>query len=220
MWKVYVSGDAHQALKDYISGMGWQLVTVRDQPSLGAGVSSHPDLMMCKLGVYPGSPLVTADPVPSGAYPANASYCALALDRYFIHRLDITAPPLLRAADGLGLHMVNVRQGYARCGALPVDGNSVITSDPGIARVLSGLGDVDVLVISPGHVELPGFPYGFIGGTAGRLGGTIVFNGDIDRHPDGGAIRSFISSRGLSVKSFPGLPLVDIGSIIVSGPEI
>jgi len=74
--------------------------------------------------------------------------------------------------------------------------------------------DVEVLTVREGHVLLPGFDTGFIGGASGRVGDEIIFNGDLSAHPDFEKIRDFIQCRGLKVRYFPGLPLTDIGSII------
>ena len=44
---------------------------------------------------------------------------------------------------------------------------------------------IDVLLIRPGYIELPGYPYGFIGGTNGNLSkDIIVFSGSLKEHPD------------------------------------
>ena len=74
---------------------------------------------------------------------------------------------------------------------------------------------MSVLKIRPGQVLLPGYAYGFLGGTSGRIGDKIVFNGDLSAHPDFNVISAFIESRGLSCVYFKDYPLTDIGSIIV-----
>ena len=73
---------------------------------------------------------------------------------------------------------------------------------------------LNVLKVTPGHVLLPGYSEGFIGGTAGRVGDEILFNGDLSAHPDFGAIRDFIRERGLGLKYFDDCQLTDIGSVI------
>jgi hypothetical protein len=94
-----------------------------------------------------------------------------------------------------------------------VDEDSIITYDRGIAKAAEAAG-INVLTVDPGHVELPGYDTGFIGGTSGRVGDEIIFNGDLSAHPDCQAIRQFIEERGLKVRYFSGYPLRDIGSII------
>ena len=65
-----------------------------------------------------------------------------------------------------------------------------------------------------GHVLLPGYDEGFIGGASGRVGDEVIFHGDLAAHPDFRGIVSFIESRGLRVKYFGGFALTDIGGII------
>jgi hypothetical protein len=78
---------------------------------------------------------------------------------------------------------------------------------------------MDVLMITPGHILLPGYDTGFIGGASGRIGDTVIFNGDLSAHPDSDRIIRFIEDRGLKVRWFPEWPLKDIGSIISIYPE-
>ena len=106
-----------------------------------------------------------------------------------------------------------MKQGYACCSIVPVDEDSIITADRGIARAAEAAG-IKVLTVEAGHVELPGYDTGFLGGTSGRVGDEILFNGDLSSHPDFEAIKDFIGSRGLKIKYFEGYPLRDIGSII------
>lgn len=218
MSAVYLSENAFPALTAHLRAAGRRVVPVAAEPRLGRGVAAHADLRLCALGAGPRAPLFRAELSELGAeYPANARVCALVLGGFFIHRLGITLPRLLAAAKALGLAPVNVRQGYARCACVPLDGGAAVTSDPGVARALRALPGTAVLEIRPGFVALPGFAYGFLGGACGRVGDEVVFNGDLSAHPDGAAVVEFIRSRGLTPRYFPGLPLTDIGSVIESG---
>ena len=87
-------------------------------------------------------------------------------------------------------------------------------TDPGIFRALSNFPELDVLKVREGHVALPGFDHGFLGGASGLVGGELVFNGDLSAHPDFHLIEDFVISRGAGLKYFPGEPLSDTGSII------
>ena len=75
---------------------------------------------------------------------------------------------------------------------------------------------ISVLLIEPGHINLPGYNTGFIGGCTGLdfIHNELIFNGDLSLHPDGDRIREFVESHGVTIKDFPGRPLTDIGSII------
>lgn len=140
--------------------------------------------------------------------------CALVLDGLLMHRLDITDKGILQYCRERHFREIYVRQGYTRCSCVPVDGQSLITSDPGILTALSRVPEIDVLKVRPGHVSLPGYTQGFLGGCAGRVGDEVLFNGDLSRHPDYLEIRKFIESRGLKVRFFAGYGLTDIGSIL------
>ena len=172
----------------------------------------HPDLLLCKLGVSDAAPLFRGDPARlSPVYPGDVLYNACCTGRYFIHNLKYTAPELLAAAGGS--LPVQVPQGYAKCSIVCVDETSIITYDAGITKACLAAG-LNVLQITPGHVRLPGYPTGFLGGAGGRVGREILFNGDLSAHPDCAAIRDFIESRGLSCVHFPDYPLTDVGSIL------
>ena len=206
---VYVSERAPDCVAEYLRGRGND-VTIVTAGIAGGAVASHADLHMCSIG---GRLIFKEDGEPGDKYPENAAFCAVALDRYFIHNLKITSPRLLSAAESAGLTKVHVNQGYTKCSCAVVDGRSIITSDNGIIKALEPLGDVDVLRISPGHIALPGHEYGFIGGACGRVDDELVFCGDISAHPDFGRISDFARKRGVRLKWFD-FPLTDIGTIM------
>jgi len=215
MKRVVISDNTYPAITEYLVSMGYETSPVSPAGKVHPAMASHPDIYMCKLGASPESPVffgkaenLTPD------YPGDARYNALCVGKYFIHNLKCTDPDLLKAALERGLTPIDVRQGYAKCSAVSVDDKSIITSDIGIKTALSAQGDIEVLTVAPGHVSLPGFPSGFLGGASGRVGNEIVFCGDLSLHPDCERMRDFIEARGLGVKDFIGLPLLDVGTII------
>ena len=146
-------------------------------------------------------------------YPYTVSFNGVMLGKYFIHNLNYTASAILEDMKKKKKILIHVRQGYTRCSALPIDDSSLITSDAGIAKAVVPHG-IDVCLIRPGFVSLPGQLYGFIGGTAGRVKDTIYFTGDISKHPDYEKIKSFIYAKGLHIAYVPDRPLMDVGSIL------
>ena len=209
---IYISENAPRCVAEYLESRGYAVKTVAAGPAGGA-VAPHADLYMCRVG---GRMIFAKDGEVGSEYPRNAAFCAVSLDRYFIHNMKITSPRLKAAAEMAGLEPVHVNQGYAKCSCAVVDGRSIITSDMGVWKAIEKLGDVDVLLISPGHIALPGHEYGFIGGACGNVGDELVFCGDITAHPDFERIREFAKARGVSLKWFD-FPLTDIGTIIDSG---
>lgn len=201
---------------EYLKSRGFLLSVVGDdlKPAENTAfpVSCHPDIMYCHLDngkVFHGNPAQLGP-----LYPADCIYNACSTGKFFIHNLKITDPSLLALAEDSGLIKIHVSQGYTRCSALPVDENSIITYDQGIARACREQNGPDVLLVHPRHVQLPGYNCGFIGGTGGRVGNEIVFNGDLSAHPDFEAIKDFIQERGLGLIFFKDEPLTDIGSVI------
>lgn len=169
---------------------------------------AHADMQLC---IIADKTIKARSPLPD-SYPGCAAYNALVLGRYFLHRLDITAPELLSAAKEAGLELINVKQGYTKCACVIVDENSIITADRGIARALDG--KADVLLINSGHVKLDGYEYGFLGGASGLINGTLFFCGSLEQHPDYAKIKNFVHSRGIKISDVPSLELTDIGSFI------
>ena len=211
---IYVSPLTGSPLINALKKQGFAVEFTAAAQNLHPSVAAHPDMLMCKLGAAPESELVFADlSLLTRDYPGDARYNAICLDRYFVHRLDITAPKLLKKASEHGLELINVRQGYTKCSSVVVDGKSIITADNGVASALEKLPGMDVLRVRPGYVMLPGFATGFIGGASGRIGNEVWFNGDITAHPDHSAIRSFIEERGLGIRWFD-YELEDVGSLI------
>ncbi len=158
-------------------------------------------------------------------YPYDVPYNAAVTERFFIHNTEYTAPALYDLARACGMEIIRVRQGYARCSCVIAGPDAVITADRGIASAVetynsmldeegSDEGRLDCLLIEPGHVKLPGYKYGFIGGTSGLVENRVYFNGDLSEHPDCGRICRFITEHGMTPVWYPGEPLVDIGSIM------
>lgn len=206
---------AHSAVIDYLLAMGHIVVKLTRNDIVYEQICSHPDIFMCKMGTTPSSDVVFANYNEIGKkYPNNITYNAVCLEKYFIHNLSYCSGRLLEYVKKAGLTTVNVRQGYTKCSCVAVSGNSLITADKGIADKLSSCSNIDVLMISPGHVALPGFDYGFLGGASGCVDNEVIFNGDLSSHPDYQKIVEFIYSHGKKVKYFPNLPLTDIGTII------
>lgn len=196
-------------MKEYLNKQGFRIHLVRATNRTYAPVSSHPDMYMCSLG--PGRPVFFGNPGELGcSYPENILFNAACTGRFLIHNLNYTSPSLLKAAGDV--RRIHVPQGYAKCNIVIVDEASIITSDQGIFRACRH--ELDVLLIRPGFVRLRGFPYGFLGGTSGRIGSSLLFNGNLSAHPDFKKITAFIQSRNLEPVYFPQYELEDIGSIV------
>lgn len=215
MNKTYISKDAHRRVKEYLETIGRDVQLVETEGVVDKRISNHPDVWLCKMGIGDDAPVYLASEEDLGMdYPAHASYNAACTGKYFIHNLSITAPALLEIAKEMGMTFIDIAQGYGKCSIAIVDENAIITYDNGIARACESHPDLKVLVIQPGNIKLVGFDTGFIGGTCGRVGNEIIFNGALDKHPDFAKIVDFIEERGLAARWFSEYPLTDIGSIL------
>ena len=244
MPKIFISDCTESRLQDYFVNKGYDLFRILSSGAVQEPVSCHPDMFMCRLGISNGSPVVvcpdiewmdgsgihhdissisacaeSSHPYIHGSvhlcreYPHDIAYNAACTGRFFIHNLKYTDPVLLETAKDLGMILIDVRQGYAKCSTVIVDSDSIITYDRGLGRSCSDAG-IDVLTVAPGHVKLPGFDSGFIGGACGRIDKEVIFNGNLEDHPDFHAIIQFIHNKGLEVKWFREWPLTDTGSFI------
>lgn len=210
MNKVYISKFADNRIQEYLKDCGNQVILVDSMAKIDPAINCHPDIYICHLGksLFQGSPSrLKYD------YPGHAIYNGCSTGKFFIHNLKITDKDLLNEVDKTGLTKVHVAQGYAKCNIVVVDESSIITSDLGIAKAATNAG-LEVLIIEPKQVLLDGYPYGFIGGASGKIGNTIIFNGNLSAHSDYLKIKEFIERRGLNIKYFEDYPLTDIGSII------
>ena len=143
-----------------------------------------------------------------GVYPQDAALCAAIVGGHAFHH----RPFSVLSEDP---RLIHVKQGYAKCAVCPVTENSAITSDAGIAAAMQNAG-IDVLQISPGYIQLPGFNEGFIGGSAFKLSPEVLaFTGSFDEHPDAEGILRFISKQGVRAEILTDHPIFDIGSAVV-----
>ena len=75
-----------------------------------------------------------------------------------------------------------------------IDNIAIITADYPMYRILS-INGIDVLLVSPGYIDLKGYSYGFMGGATGNLSEDVVlFSGNFDTHPDKNKIFNFVKN--------------------------
>ena len=196
-------------------------------------ISCHPDIYFFKLdektlvhapsiteeALEPlresGLDLIKGEDDPRGPYPGTVRYNAARTGGAVFAGEEYIDPVVMGRVKKKGLKMVNVPQGYARCSTLAVSDDAIITSDEGVASA-ARLEGLKVLEIAPGSISLPGEKTGFIGGAGGRCpDGTVVFLGDIDLHPEGDKIKTFLKERRVRCIGIKGLPLYDAGGLFI-----
>ncbi len=151
-------------------------------------------------------------------YPENILLNFLFIGNTLYGKLSAIDKNLLDYCSENNIKTINVNQGYARCATLVLNNNAAITSDASIEKALRTNG-VEVLVISQGNIALDGYNYGFIGGASGKIDrNTIVFFGNITRHPDFALINAFCKKHNTEIKILcNNMPVTDIGGIVNIG---
>lgn len=217
-----------------IRAWGHEVILLPPSPRLPAPVASHPDMLLFhtndilitdrayytehakaeldSICQYSGLTLQLTDDTISSCYPEDIRFNALPVGKYlFCHATHISSA-IRDWANRNECIILPTKQGYARCSACPVGENALITADPSIAAKAAEKG-LDVCLIRQGHILLPGYSYGFIGGCCGFCEKELFFCGDLNQHPDGARMISFITAHGWSVQMIPTLPLLDVGSL-------
>lgn len=148
----------------------------------------------------------------TGKYPYDIILNSVDLGNIFLHNLKFTDENLLNLVSTKKL--INVNQGYTKCSTAIINDNAVITSDIGIGSTLAKEG-IDVLLLPPGHIELPGLNYGFIGGTCGLISENLIaFYGELDTYKYSKEIKIFLKKHSVDYLNLGKGNLIDRGSIL------
>lgn len=217
----------HIEIHDALSRMGIEVFPIEASEKLSRPVASHADLRLGMLSseqiaVGKGEKLlqkkleelgfhvVECKNSLSNSYPQEALLDFLALNNRIIGKRTILEKEYMLKFS----QFIHINQGYAKCNLAVVNEHSLITSDLSAAKACREAG-FDVLLISPGAIELPGYDSGFIGGCCGLIAPDILaFSGQLDTHPDGDAIKAFLQKHNVSVMELCKGKLKDIGGII------
>ncbi len=147
-------------------------------------------------------------------YPNNIGLNALILGKTLIGKISSIYPKVIDFCKSKNYSFINVNQGYTACSCLAVDENCIITADNSIYKILTDK-RYNVLKINEGYIKLNGADYGFIGGASAKIGNTIYFFGNIEKHLDYKIIKEFCESKGVYIISLSNSELTDIGGIRV-----
>ena len=218
---LFLDEGAPMVLKNALRELGFAPILLPAYPKLPPPVAAHADLLLHDLGgkllvyrayyeehkaLFEGFAVLLTDHAAGDTYPMDIGMDALCLGNRLFCMPNDTCPEILA-----GRQVVPVKQGYAACACLKVTEDAIVTSDHGIAKAAERVG-VDVLRISAGNIDLPGYDCGFIGGTAFLHEDTLYFAGDLWTHPDGNAIADFCMRHGVKVHSLvEGMKLRDLG---------
>lgn len=145
-------------------------------------------------------------------YPYDIFLNAVNLENVFIHNIRYTDVNLLNLVKHKKL--VNVKQGYTKCSTAIVNDHAIMTSDISIAKAVENE-NIDVLLLPPGDILLPGLNYGFIGGACGLIEKNLLaFYGDLKYYAFEKEVVSFLKKHKVEPVFLRKGKLIDRGSIL------
>ena len=216
-----------------LEGMGFDVILMPPADYLQQGVASHTDMLIfigfgrlyCheryylqnkelidKIVEISNLDLSVSDEPTGEKYPLDVLFNACILGNMLVCNQNTVSKLIINEAKKQGMRIVNVPQGYTKCSVCVVSEDAVITADKTIAEACSNEG-IDVLLVSEGHISLPPYNFGFIGGASGTNSDKVLFCGSIDSHPDGDKIKRFCEKHKKNAISLSDGELQDIGSL-------
>lgn len=230
--KVIIDYRTSEEEKSSLLKLGYDILICPPSKDLYYAVCGHPDML---LHITDNQHIILHKDVPKtfieslyglglsislsdsslqSNYPSDIILNAITLPNYFIHYLDYTDRTLLSIVNKSSKKLIKVKQGYTKCSTAIVTDNAIITSDRGIASALMSEG-IDVLLIPPGDINLPGLNYGFIGGCCGLLEKNLLaFYGSLEYYKYGKEIFSFLKKHNVEPIFLRNGKLIDRGSIL------
>ena len=218
-----------------LSDEGCEVITLPPDKRLGAPIASHTDMLIARIDTtlvinrdyaleypelaqkiktaLPEYEIITDDSPIGCSYPDDCVYnCLVTQDKIYTRHIE--NPTIADLAQKTGRALVKTKQGYPACTTLLLGQGHAITSDEGMARILSEGGST-VTLIECGDIALPPYEYGFIGGAAGVYGDTVYFAGDIESHRSFDKILTAIENAGMRYVSLCNEALLDVGGILL-----
>ncbi len=229
MIKVLLDYRVSDTEKEVLYKYGYESLIVPRSTSLYSAVCGHPDMLLHILDknniiVHKkmdisfisslesiGYNVIKSQNSLQAKYPYDVLLNGLSMGCFFLHNLKYTDPKLLSLSKDKKL--LDVKQGYSKCSTAIISETAAITSDIKIHEILSSCG-IDVLLLPPKHIELPGLDYGFIGGSCGILDeGTIAFFGNLNKYKYGKEVMSFLIKHDVKPVFLRDSPLIDRGTL-------
>ena len=196
-----------------LAGFGYNIILSEKISAFAEPEQLHADMQALRIN----DRLFTLESCAKKAgekYPENILLNCLYLNNTLYGKLAHIDDTVIKYCRENDIKLVNVNQGYTKCSSLIVSDNAVVTADKSIEKALKSNG-AEVLLISPGSIELKGYDHGFIGGAGFYDNGSVYFFGNIKKHPDYDKIREFIITYNSKIEILcQDMPLTDIGGAV------
>ncbi|MBR6654431.1 MAG: hypothetical protein IKL27_06855 [Oscillospiraceae bacterium] len=235
--KTVIIGNGYHELEAALSKLGIKAIPIANNDGVAQPVRAHADMSAyycgngeliisknifesCDTEMFPtGTMLYCSNAGQSDKYPMDIGLNACEVGDVIFCSVENTDAAILEHAEKHGKKLINVRQGYAKCSVCVLDETHIITADKSIAEAAQNAG-IEVLLIEPGYFELPGYDYGFIGGSCFKCSANMIaFTGSLEGHPDKEYILEFINKLGLKVVYLTNGRCFDVGSILPLSEE-
>ena len=237
---MYVLADQiiHPEVLSTLNREGFEAILLPPASYLQPPVASHTDMLIfigfdrlfCHRHYYEsnaelidkiceisGNALSFSDEPAGEKYPFDVLFNACLVGNRLICNRKTVSHLILEAANSKNCEIINVPQGYTKCSVCIVSDNAIITADKAIYEACRDT--FDVILISEGHISLPPYNFGFIGGVSGTCGDKVYFCGSLDTHPDGDIIKEFCVKHKKIPISMGDSELQDVGSLFFIGDK-
>lgn len=223
---IIIAGNIARDIQIELLNLGFAVIPTLQNTNVLKPLHYHPDMqlslvgstLVCEPSMYrfysqslkgSGISIVCGKKETQCNYPADVAYNIKVIENSVFHNFRYTDPVLLKLIKGHQL--IDVSQGYSGCSICRAGRNAIITSDTVIHAAAMSNG-IDSLLISPGHISLPGFDYGFVGGASFWHDKRVYFFGDVTKHPDYIRMEEFCRKHGSSICILGTGELFDYGS--------
>ena len=224
--RAYLSQNADKRIIDALKQEGIEVNLLAPFSALENPVDTHADMILLAIDntifvhkdyetLLDGfEKIIKIDEPMSNKYPNDVLLNIAIVGKKAFCNTKFASKTALAYLEENNFAIHHIAQGYAHCSTCIISENALISADKGIVEVAKRVG-IDALLISSGHITLPPYDYGFIGGSCGSNGNKIYFCGSLKYHPDGENIRDFCQKHNKIVVELCDSPLADIGGIII-----
>lgn len=167
--------------------------------------------LLCRMCSELSLEPTAADCRRGDGYPFDVAFNVFVASKYAFCNKKYTSEALLRCAREEGLEAVNVKQGYAACSSLYING-TVISADPSILKAAEG--KTRTLEVKGGGIRLDPYDTGFIGGAAGFFDNVLYTFGELDSFKGAEVLTDFLEKEKISLCPLFEGELTDFGGII------
>ena len=228
-----VSHNMPEEMMSLLEGLIPVLIRTMDLEGLPDPVKSHPDMQLVipAEGVVVHAPnlhpqvaellkdlgyiLVSGKKTPAGSYPGDIPYNVAVVGDHAFLNTRFADEAVLQWLKKTGKTISHVNQGYTKCSVCILNKEAVITSDLGIYRAARGK-NIDALLIPPQRsIFIPGYDYGFIGGSTGLISSNkMAFSGNLNTLDSWDPILLFLQKYGIMPVMLGTGTVLDLGSLL------